>query len=206
MLIENSPPWLRRIFDFRGGGCSGWIVRYNFQLNVESQSWKHKIVEIRFNVHVSRCWLLVFNNKFDINSNFFEKNNVLKICNWLVFHLEVFYQNFPNSFFLFNWLFVLPPKIPSTRFSPSDGTPFNWQIELNTKKSTKRPLRHRLVECLVFNSAFGRQSNKLIMYTLSSVGDCHVEIFMVWSVHRRQSPMKNSLWYEDFNMTITNWW
>ena len=27
-----------------------------------------------------------------------------------------------------------------TRFSPSDATPFNWQIELNTKLSTKQRL------------------------------------------------------------------
>ena len=59
------------------------------------------------------CWVLVFNNEFAINRNFFEKNNILKIYNWLVFHLEVFYQIFPNSFFLFNWLFVPPQKVPS---------------------------------------------------------------------------------------------
>ena len=45
-----------------------------------------------------------------------------------------------------------------TRFSPSDGTPFNRQIELNTKNSTKRQQSCRLVEFLVFNSAFGRSS------------------------------------------------
>ena len=64
----------------------------------------------------------------------------------------------------------------------------------------------RLAEFLVFNSAFGRHSNSLIPSTLSSVGDCHVEIFMIWIVHHRRSPIKNSLWYENFNMTITSWW
>ena len=45
-----------------------------------------------------------------------------------------------------------------TRFFPSDGTPFKWQIELNTKNSTKQQ-QCRLVEFLVFNPAFGRDSN-----------------------------------------------
>ena len=44
----------------------------------------------------------------------------------------------------------------STWFASSDGTLIIWQIELNTKNSTKRQQSCRLVEFLVFNSAFGR--------------------------------------------------
>ena len=51
------------------------------------------------------CWVLIFKNEFVIKSNFLEKN-ILKNYNWLVFHLEVFYQIFPNSFLLFIWLFA----------------------------------------------------------------------------------------------------
>ena len=29
---------------------------------------------------------------------------------------------------------------------------------------------------------------------------------MIWWLHHRRTPMKNSLWYEDFNMTIANRW
>ena len=85
---------------------------------------------------------------------------------------------------------------PSTRFLPSDGTLIFKQIELNTKNSTKQQQSCRLVEFLAFNSAFGGQSNQLIRNTLSSVVDCHVEVFVIWWLHHRRSPMKNSLWYE----------
>ena len=53
---------------------------------------------------------------------------------------------------------------------------FFQQIELKTKNSTKRQQSCRLVEFLVFNSAFGRHSNFLIPSTVSSIGDCYVEV------------------------------
>ena len=46
-----------------------------------------------------------------------------------------------------------------TRFTALDGTLIIRQIELKTKNSTKRQQSCRLVEFLVFNSAFGRHSN-----------------------------------------------
>ena len=50
-----------------------------------------------------------------------------------------------------------PPS--PTRYTSSEGTLINWWTELNTKNSTKRQQSCRLVEFLVFNSAFGRHSN-----------------------------------------------
>ena len=44
---------------------------------------------------------------------------------------------------------------------------FSKEIELKTRNSTKRRL----------NSAFSRYSNLLIQNTLSSIGDCDVEVF-----------------------------
>ena len=52
-----------------------------------------------------------------------------------------------------------------TRFLPSDGTLIFKQIELNTKNSTKRQQSCRLVEFLVFNSAFGRHRHWWIPIT-----------------------------------------
>ena len=53
------------------------------------------------------------------------------------------------------------------QFTPPDGTLINWWIELNTKNSTKRQQSCRLVEFLVFTSAFGRHRHWLILRVTS---------------------------------------
>ena len=59
-----------------------------------------------------------------------------------------------------NWSTAAWSGPPSpTRYTSSEGRLINWPIELNTKNSTKRQQSCRLVEFLVFNSAFGRHSN-----------------------------------------------
>ena len=68
------------------------------------------------------------------------------------------------------------------------------KAELKTKNSTKRQLCCRLVEFLVFNSAFGRHSNLLVPSTISSKGDRYGEVILIWWLHHRRSPMVTLSW------------
>ena len=119
----------------------------------------------------------------------------------------IFWFHTPQKYVNVIWSTTAWSGPPSpTRYTSSEGTLINWWTELNTKNSTKRQQSCRLVEFLVLNSAFGRNSNELIPSTLSSVGVCHVEVFISWWFSHRRLPMVKSSYYEDFNMTIANWW
>ena len=37
------------------------------------------------------------------------------------------------------------------------------------------------------------------------IGHCHLEVFMIWWLHYRQSPMGNSSWYYEFSIRIGYW-
>lgn len=65
-------------------------------------------------------------------------------------------------------------------FRVSRNTIFN-DFELNTKKWNRLPLGGRVVEFLVVNWTFGRQSNILTQTTVSSFGDHYVEILYYYA-------------------------
>ena len=118
----------------------------------------------------------------------------------------VFLDAHETSFHETSFFGLLTKRALTTRFSASDGGLIFYWIELKTKNSTKRQQSCRLVEFLVFNSAFGRHSNWLIPSKLSSMDHCDVEVITLWCDSPRRLLMVKWSKCDNRNIKITNWW